>query len=76
MRSRLRLKRKHLVKKIGQESKRRGVRWESLRDVGGHEVFDLDGVRISIPRHTEVGEGLATDILQDTQSKLGKGWWR
>lgn len=36
----------------------------------------LDGLRIPIPRHNEVSERTTLDIINESEQKLGKGWWQ
>ena len=40
------------------------------------EVYCLDGLRIPIPRHNEVSERTTLDIINESEQKLGKGWWQ
>ncbi|RDB59927.1 toxin-antitoxin system, toxin component, HicA family protein [Gordonibacter sp. 28C] len=42
----------------------REVEAQGLRSIGGtgHEVFEKPGFRTSIPRHREIGEGMARAI--------------
>jgi hypothetical protein len=69
------VKRGELIRKISREAKRQGVPW--VPDAGGsHDTFWLGSIKIPIPRHTEIGEGLAQKILHECETKLGKGWWR
>jgi predicted RNA binding protein YcfA (HicA-like mRNA interferase family) len=65
-----------LEKRIRQEAKRQGVTWTLLRQGANHTVYDLDGVTIPIPRHSDLGEGLTREIYKQREVKLGRGWWR
>lgn len=47
-----------------------------LRQGSRHEVYCLDGLRIPIPRHNEVSERTTLDIINESEQKLGKGWWQ
>jgi hypothetical protein len=70
------VKRRDLERIIARQAKARDVSWAPLRTVGGHDIWSLDGVRISIPRHAEISDGVTRRILRDTEEKLGKDWWR
>ncbi len=50
--------------------------WDSEGGGGPHETFWLGLVKIPIPRHSEIGERTAEDILHECEAELGKGWWR
>jgi len=39
-------------------------------------VFTLDGQRVIVPRHTEINEVTAREILKSLEDKLGKDWWK
>jgi hypothetical protein len=58
----------------GGEAKRQGVRFESAGGRGPHEIFWVSTLKI--PRHREISERTARDILHECESALGKGWWR
>jgi len=49
-----------------------GLRKEGAK----HSLYELDGVLIPIPRHTELGERLAMAIFAECEIVLGKGWWK
>jgi hypothetical protein len=61
-----------LIRKIADEAKAQGLRWESIRDTGGHEVFSLDGLRIPIARHAEIDDNLARIVLAGMRSQVGE----
>jgi hypothetical protein len=65
-----------LEKRIRQEAKRQGVSWTLLRQAANHTVYELDGIAVPIPRHSEIGEGLTREIYKQCEAKLGRGWWR
>ena len=50
--------------------------WRMLRQGASHEVWDLDGLRVTIPRHREVNEVTAGKILRLLEELLGPGWLR
>ena len=68
--------RKDIIKCIRLAAKNKGIDFTLLRQGGNHEVWDLDGVRIPIPRHSDIPEITAKDIYRECESKLGKGWNR
>lgn len=70
------MRKRDLLKQIGDEARAQKRVWALLRQGANHEVWILDGVRIPIPRHSEVGEMLAVQIFKQCESKLGEGWWR
>ncbi len=53
-----------------------GIRWAQLRSTGAHDVWECDGVRVSIPRHREINEQTAQAIMRILEGKLGENWWR
>lgn len=70
------MNRRDLVGTIARAAKEAGLRWQLLRDTGAHEIWSLDGQRLSIPRHREINEVTAREIMKDLEDKLGKDWWR
>jgi hypothetical protein len=70
------VKRRHVIRAIGQEAKRQGVVWELSREGGRHSVYQLGQTMIPVPRHTEIDDQLATMIFKECAGELGKGWWR
>lgn len=76
-------RRKLIIKKLRQAAKQRGLDFYLLRQGSRHEVYCLDGLRICldglripIPRHNEVSERTTLDIINESEQKLGKGWWQ
>jgi hypothetical protein len=70
------MRRTELVRKIQREARRQGVTWEPAGTSGPHECFWLGASKIPIPRHREISERTAEDILHECQDQLGEGWWR
>lgn len=64
------------IPKIARRSLSSGITWSQVREGGSHTVDDLDGVMIPIPRHREIGEHLTEKIYRETETKLGRDWWR
>jgi hypothetical protein len=69
------VKRRDLIRQITKAAKAKGMRFEPVRS-RKHDAFSLDGLIIPIPRHREIGEGLASDIRKECEPKLGRRWWR
>ena len=69
-------KRRDVITRITKAAAAAGLTWKIEREGARHTVYTLDGLRIPIPRHTEIGEGLTEDIYKECAAKLGKGWWR
>lgn len=59
-----------------QAAKRKNVTFESIRQGGSHEIFQLDGLMIPLPRHNEIDNNLADIICKEAEAKLGKGWYQ
>lgn len=55
--------RRWLIKLMKQAAKRKNVTFESIRQGGSHEIFQLDGLMIPIPRHNEIDNNLADNRL-------------
>jgi len=70
------VRRRHLLKKIGDTAAVQGKELVFVRDRGGHTVFSVAEVRFTVPRHVEIGEGLVEAIFHQLQPALGAGWWR
>ena len=58
-----------------QEARHQGVEWRQVEGAK-HDTFWLGSVKIPIPRHAEIGQRTAEDILHECEAELGKGWWR
>ena len=61
-------RRKLIIKKLRQAAKQRGLDFYLLRQGSRHEVY--------CPRHNEVSERTTLDIINESEQKLGKGWWQ
>jgi len=69
------VKRRDLVRLIADAARRRGMTWELVREGSAHEVWALDGRRITVPRHREIKEVTARAVLQAFEEELGTRWW-
>lgn len=70
------MKRRDLIRKIAKAARDNNIPWTLQREGANHSVYDLDGLRIPIPRHREIGDNTTRDILTECEPKLGKGWWK
>lgn len=70
------MKRKDLLKRMNAEARRQGVAWVLVREGGNHSVYRVGNTTIPVPRHREIGERMAQEILRQAEPELGKGWWR
>lgn len=59
-----------LERQIAALVKATGATWEPVGSHGPHDKFRLNGRSIMIPRHREIGEGLARAILRQIQRAL------
>ncbi|GFG74709.1 hypothetical protein [Mycobacterium botniense] len=69
-------KRTEVIKKIQKAAKARNMQFTIKRHGGNHDIYDLDGAPIPIPRHREIINRDAEGIYKECEIKLGKGWWR
>jgi hypothetical protein len=65
------MKRRDVIRTIGREAKEQGKRWEIGREGAQHTVYKLAGLTIPIPRHNEIGEGLAREIFKECDLSWG-----
>jgi hypothetical protein len=70
------VKRADLLRIIGAAARDAGLRWQLVRQGSNHEVWRVDGLHFVIPRHREVNERTAREIMRLLEDKLGRGWWR
>jgi hypothetical protein len=69
-------KRADLIREITEAARRAELKFMLLREGANHSIYDLDGVKIPIARHRELGSLYAETIFKECEAKLGKGWWR
>lgn len=67
------MKRQVVLKKIAKAAKKRGMDWSLDRHGANHHIYDLDGLKIPVGRHSELGNGYAEMIWTECEAKLGKG---
>lgn len=69
-------RRRDIIKKINEAAKVSGLTWEILREGANHTIYILDGLRIPIARHNELGDRMATELYKECAPKLGRDWWK
>jgi len=57
------MKRRDLIKRIAKIAADHCATWELHREGGNHTVYRLNATKIAVPRHREIGEGLAAEII-------------
>jgi hypothetical protein len=71
-----RVKRRELLRAVARAAREAGLEWELLRQGADHEIWSLDGHRVTVPRHREINELTARGILRALEAQLGEDWWR
>jgi hypothetical protein len=69
-------KRRDIIKIIATAAAAQGVTFTVIREGARHTVYDLDGIKIPIARHNEIGDRMAEVIYKEAAPKLGKDWWK
>ena len=69
-------KRRDVIKIIAAAAADQGVTFTVTREGSRHTVYDLDGIKIPIARHNEIGNRMAEVIYREAAAKLGKDWWK
>jgi hypothetical protein len=70
------MKRRQILSTIAREAQRQGKYWQQQREGANHEIWTCGSIEIPIPRHTEIGNGMAEMIFKELEGELGKDWWR
>ena len=70
------MNRRTLIRKIAKEAQRQQLNWRLAREGADHSIFDLDGLSITVPRHSDLNELTALGILKRCAMKFGPKWWR
>ena len=70
------MRRTDLIRKVQRAARAKGLSFQLLRGSGDHEIWSLDGMRVSIPRHNEINERTGKGVYRTLDEKLGKDWWR
>jgi hypothetical protein len=70
------MKRDELLRRIATRAREQGVGWKLDRQGANHEIWRCGAVRVPIPRHVEIGNGVAQMVFEELETELGKDWWR
>lgn len=61
---------------VRKAAKMAGCTFKFSRSRGNHDIYDLDGVMIVIPRHHDINELTTVSIYKAAEVKLGEKWWK
>jgi mRNA interferase HicA len=70
------MRRTELMRKINRAAKAAGVEVRKVREGASHEMWECGGERFTVPRHTDINEYTAREIMKGLDSVLGEDWWR
>lgn len=70
------MKRRDLLRRIRVAAQAEGLRLEQLREGASHTIFMVGGLRFAVPRHSEINDHTAQEIMKDLADELGEAWWR
>ena len=70
------MKRRNLLKRISHEARTQRISWHLAREGADHSIFLLDGLIVTVPRHTEINRLTALGIFKRCEIKFGLGWWK
>ncbi len=70
------MKRRELLKMIYRQAGLKGLSNETLREGGRHSIVTIGNLSIPIPRHREIGDLLAIQIMKQCEPVFGERWWR
>jgi hypothetical protein len=70
------VKRGQLIREIRRAADAKGLTFALTRSTGKHDIYELDGLRIPIPRHREIGPKMTFELFAQAEAKLGERWWR
>ena len=66
------MKRRDLLIQIEQLADANGVEWYLHSRGGNHDKYKFNGATVPVPRHKEIGEGLAAKIIKQCKNALPK----
>lgn len=66
------MKRTELLKQIAKAAKAASADWVFVREGANHEVWSINGRRVTVPRHAEINEITARSILRTCFYEMGK----
>ena len=69
------MKRVDLIREIADAAREKGVTWRFGRHGSDHDIWYCSAIRVPIPRHREVSEGVVDRIRRDLEAVLGTRWW-
>lgn len=70
------MKTRELIRQIREAARARGVSFRHLREGSRHDLYEVGGRHLPVPRHVEVGPKVAFEIRRDLEGVLGPRWWR
>jgi len=70
------VKRWDLLRRIAKRAKQCEAVWEFDGAGSRHDIWILNNQKIPVPRHSEIGEGLAESIFKQCEFALGERWWK
>ena len=70
------MKRRELLKVIYLQARLMGINNVTLREGGRHSIVTIGNLSIPIPRHRDIGDLLAMQIMKECEPVLGERWWR
>ena len=56
-----------LLKRLRKIAKEKGTTLELIRHGANHDLYELGGVRLVVPRHPEVNEITANGIIKEAE---------
>lgn len=68
-------RRRDILRKLRKGAKDAQVDVEE-KEGGRHTLLIFDGLRIPVPRHTDIPDRDAQNIYKEAEPKLGKEWWK
>ena len=70
------MKRRVLIYRIRAVAANHGVSCHLIRQGSRHEIWEVGGLRLAVPRHRDISEWTAEAILRELEPIFGEGWWR
>jgi hypothetical protein len=61
---------------IYRKAEFKGISYVTLREGGRHSIVTIGNLSIPIPRHRDIGDLLAMQIMKEYEPALGERWWR
>ena len=72
------MRRRDLLRQIGTRAAELGKTFEQIATSGrgSHEKWRVGVVQVAIPRHREINDLTAQQIIKATEAELGVDWWK